>query len=660
MRRACRRRDTRLPVARPIYGGSEAATPDIALPRRYFDFKRIEASNGLWDGVQQLRYDVYCRECKYLEASNFPDGRGTDEFDPHSLHFAATNERNEMVATLRLVLDSPLRFPLEHHAGTLSEGFRRLPREKTAEISRLILAKSYRRRANDGLYGQELGDPDKEAAAQAEAKYRRSQYPLILFGLFKEMYILEFLKSAEPELLEEMGEAAVLEAFQSAAREVPAYAGLLNRHGVDLAAVTDIESFRRLVPLTDKHNTFLAHPIHQLCRGGSLKGIKSIVPSSGHSGTFAFSVDTPEGGELAAKGADLAFEYVLGISERPTLVVNCYPMGLQVPTSMAVANAGVNADVAIVKSFASDFDQLIIVSQPLFVKKLLEDGFAQGVDWKRLRTTVVAGGEGFVESWRTYISGLLGIEDPDNPTTQFVASSMGAGELGLNLFHEVPETIRIIRRAYRDPALRQALFGEGVTHTPHFFVYYPMGLRLTGRPERRGQLRSFSHWHAAVAERSATHIDPAAGRNWAPDRDQAPRSEERGARWRRWSRLTDDEGPYRKGDTCVLRVESLRWPRSEQERAPMDPEIAAAFADTRRHFDVVGEQMRGDVRLLAEAFSTRIDRLEENLREELLRSQRELSAMIKFSYAELQRRLEGLERHHGELEARVRRLEATR
>ncbi len=90
----------------------------------------------------------------------------------------------------------------------------------------------------------------------------------------------------------------------------------------------------------------------------------------------------------------------------------------------------------------------------------------------------------------------------------------------------------------------------------------------------------------------------------------------------------------------------------------MDPEIAAAFADTRRHFDVVGEQMRGDVRLLAETFSTRIDRLEENLREELLRSQRELSAMIKFSYAELQRRLEGLERHHGELEARVRRLAA--
>ena len=92
----------------------------------------------------------------------------------------------------------------------------------------------------------------------------------------------------------------------------------------------------------------------------------------------------------------------------------------------------------------------------------------------------------------------------------------------------------------------------------------------------------------------------------------------------------------------------------------MEPEIAAAFADTRRHFDVVAEQVRGDVRLLAEAFSTRIDRLEDNLREDLLRSQRELSAMITFSYAELQRRMEGLEQQQGALEARVRSLEAAR
>ncbi len=174
----------------PISGGAESGgEPEVVLPRRYFDFKRLAPTNGLWDAVQQLRYSVYCLECKYLDASRFPSERETDEYDPHSVHFAATNERTEMVATLRLVRDSSLGFPLEQHAGTLSADYQRLPRDKTAEISRLILAKSYRRRANDGLYGQELGDPAKEAAAQAEATYRRSQYPLILFGLFKEMYL---------------------------------------------------------------------------------------------------------------------------------------------------------------------------------------------------------------------------------------------------------------------------------------------------------------------------------------------------------------------------------------------------------------------------------------------------------------------------------------
>jgi phenylacetate-CoA ligase len=221
---------------------------------------------------------------------------------------------------------------------------------------------------------------------------------------------------------------------------------------------------------------FGGYPLHQLFRGGTLEGLKSSVPSSGTSGTFAFSGDTAEGFELAAKGADLAFEYVIGFSRRRTLLVNTYPMGLQVPTSMAVANTGVNVDVALamIRACAPYFEQLVLVSQPPFAKKLIEEGAEQGVDWKGLRTTLVSGGEGFVETWRTYLAGLLGIADADNPTDAFIASTMGAGELGLNLFHEIPETIRIIRRAYRDPAFRRALLGFDTTHTPHFFVYYPM------------------------------------------------------------------------------------------------------------------------------------------------------------------------------------------
>jgi N-acyl-L-homoserine lactone synthetase len=155
------------PLARPsISGGSDAPAPTPESPRRYFEFMRVADDDAATlREIRRLRYDVYCLECKYLDASKFPDGIEADEFDPYSTHFCAKNERGEMVATLRLVFDSKLRFPLEDHAGPLSDEYHRLPRNKAAEI----------------------GNP--EGMTQAELSYRRSQYPLILFGLFKEMYV---------------------------------------------------------------------------------------------------------------------------------------------------------------------------------------------------------------------------------------------------------------------------------------------------------------------------------------------------------------------------------------------------------------------------------------------------------------------------------------
>jgi phenylacetate-coenzyme A ligase PaaK-like adenylate-forming protein len=287
--------------------------------------------------------------------------------------------------------------------------------------------------------------------------------------------ILTFLSSTEPEMLEQMGEAAVLEAFRSAADEVPAYGDLLKRRGVDLGKVTDIESFRSAAPLLDK-SLFSRYRVDELCRRGSLKEIKGVIPSSGHSGVFAFNVETLENVQGGTTMADLAFEHCLEVSRKPAFLINAYPMGLQVPTKLPTANTGVNADVAlaIIKTFAPHYEQLIVVSQPLFAKKLIEDGVEQGVNWAGLGTTVVTGGEGFVESWRTYMAGLIGITDPDRPAGRFIGSSMGVSELAVNLFHEVPETMAIIRRAYRDSGLRRALFGTDTDQCPHLFVYYPM------------------------------------------------------------------------------------------------------------------------------------------------------------------------------------------
>lgn len=95
----------------------------------------------------------------------------------------------------------------------------------------------------------------------------------------------------------------------------------------------------------------------------------------------------------------------------------------------------------------------------------------------------------------------------------------------------------------------------------------------------------------------------------------------------------------------------------------MEPDARALHEETRRHFDVVAEQMRAELRLIAEGLGSlreRVDRVEQNLREDVLRAQRELSAMIKFSYAELDRRIQGLEQRQEEVELRLRRLESGR
>ena len=51
---------------------------------------------ALMDRAYQLRHQVYCLECKYLEASEYPDGRERDDCDAHSSHFVSLNLQDEI------------------------------------------------------------------------------------------------------------------------------------------------------------------------------------------------------------------------------------------------------------------------------------------------------------------------------------------------------------------------------------------------------------------------------------------------------------------------------------------------------------------------------------------------------------------------------------
>lgn len=94
--------------------------------------------------IHQLRYDVYCVERRFLERCGYPGGQERDCYDLQSIHFAATDGDGEVLAAVRLVLDSPLGFPLERYVGHWPQRFRGVARSETAEVSRLIVAKGHR------------------------------------------------------------------------------------------------------------------------------------------------------------------------------------------------------------------------------------------------------------------------------------------------------------------------------------------------------------------------------------------------------------------------------------------------------------------------------------------------------------------------------------
>ena len=80
-------------------------------------------------------------------------------------------------------------------------------------------------------------------------------------------------------------------------------------------------------------------------------------------------------------------------------------------------------------------------------------------------------------------------------------------------------------------------------------------------------------------------------------------------------------------------------------------------SEIKRHFGVVAESLRAEIRQVADAVGgvhSELTTFKEEVRQEF----GETRAMIRLSYTELDRRLRTLETGHSDLEARVERLEA--
>ncbi|TAN78523.1 MAG: hypothetical protein EPN14_06495 [Gallionella sp.] len=295
---------------------------------------------------------------------------------------------------------------------------------------------------------------------------------------FLRRLILATLAKSRPETLLRRSEQCVLRAFRRAASSVPAYRKILAEQGINPGDIRSITEFKSLCPTLNKSNTFARFALDELCAPGAVDRLAGVLTSSGHGARFGYGLSTRAQARHASDAIDLGLEYAFQVDSKKTLLINCLPMGVRFTSnSVTVAETSVREDmaVAIATEFGRLFEQIIFVGDPLFLKRVTDYARDRGVDWKKYRIHLIIGEETFGENYRNYLADHFHL-DADEPAGGMIGSSMGVGELGLNLFYETPETIALRRLAYANPEFFGALFGimPETAPLPMLFVYNPL------------------------------------------------------------------------------------------------------------------------------------------------------------------------------------------
>jgi phenylacetate-coenzyme A ligase PaaK-like adenylate-forming protein len=259
--------------------------------------------------------------------------------------------------------------------------------------------------------------------------------------------------------------------FTSVAATVPAYQAFLAEHGVDPSAVRTADDFRAL-PLLSKDNYLRRHPLPQLCRGGELVGCDMIAVSSGSTGEPTFWPRSVADEFAVATRFEQVFHDSFHADQRTTLAVVCFALGTWVggmytasccrhlsakgyPITVITPGSNVEEILRVVTALGPQFEQVVLLGYPPFLKSVVDTGLARGVPWPDYRVKLVLAGEVVSEEWRTLVGELLG----GGELCFDSASLYGTADAGV-LATETPLSIRIRRYLAAHPAAARELFGE--------------------------------------------------------------------------------------------------------------------------------------------------------------------------------------------------------
>ncbi|GBF88388.1 hypothetical protein Rsub_01100 [Raphidocelis subcapitata] len=299
-----------------------------------------------------------------------------------------------------------------------------------------------------------------------------------------------FLKSPLEEVLQLSAPAAgapgppdahaTLAALAAAAQaHVPAYRAFAAAAGGD-------EGGGGAIPFTTKANYFHAYPLSQRCWGGRLAAADFVHFSSGSSGaptSWARSADD----EAEVLGDSF------GCRERSSLCVVAFPLGSWVggmfttlclrllalkgyPLVVVTPGNKPPEILQVVQALGPQCDQTIILGYPPFVKGVIDEGVARGVEWGRYAIKLVLAGEVFSEEWRALVAARAGVGEPHRA----IASIFGTADAGV-IAQETPLSALIRRWLSSHPAAARELFGRD--RLPTLAQYDPRNRLIEAHPD---------------------------------------------------------------------------------------------------------------------------------------------------------------------------------
>jgi phenylacetate-CoA ligase len=266
-------------------------------------------------------------------------------------------------------------------------------------------------------------------------------------------------------------ERRALALFASVAATVPAYRAFLAEHGVDPATVRTVEDFMTL-PLLTKDNYLRRHPLAKLCRDGELVGCDMIAVSSGSTGEPTFWPRSVVDEFAVATRFEQVFHDSFDAGHRTTLAVVCFALGSWVggmytasccrhlatkgyPITVVTPGSVVEEILRVVTALGPQFEQVVLLGYPPFLKGVIDAGRVRGVPWPDYHVKLVMAGEVFSEEWRTLMGERLGGGNPCFDS----ASLYGTADAGV-LATETPLSICIRRYLAEHPAAARELFGQ--------------------------------------------------------------------------------------------------------------------------------------------------------------------------------------------------------